>query len=552
MKKYFLLAISILTITLTAENVGAQCNITLSVDSGNCYLPSTLRLNADFGFYQIEWYLAGNLIQSYTSTWDTSGVGITVAGGNGSGSQLTQFRPYDIEVDDTSNVYIADGLAANKRVLKWAPGATTGTMAADGINSPQPSNFAPNGLAFDKNNDFYIGDDANNRILTWIPGASSGTTYVGTGNGNGPTEFNNLNGICFDTADNLYVADAFNFRIQKWPRGAAGATTLADNLTGNIQFVSADLDGNLYVSDFNNNRILRFAPGSSQEVTVAGDPDGVGGATDSFLSHPEGVYVDGLKNLYIADYSNHRVQMWPDGAKVGINIGAGNGQGPASNQLNLPSGIRQDKWGNVYVADLLNYRIQKYEPHITDTFEAVHPGVYTVVVKAFNGCIFTDSIGVYPTVEPAVITVNQFTLGTTADYSHYQWIFENDPIAGATGSTYVVTKNGDYRVAIEDENGCRDTSDVYKVTNVDETSISGPSDLAARVSIYPNPARETINIEAPVRVSVIIIDMYGKVIREVENARNFSVSDLSAGIYLLRIFDGNKNLVKVQEFTKIR
>src|SRR5690606_13353274 len=153
-----------------------------------------------------------------------------------------QFRPTDLEVDDTANLYVLDGVG--KRVLKWAPNATTGTMAADGVNGPPNSQFKPTSLAFNYDWEFYIGDDDSNRVLSWVPGATTGTTYAGgNGTGNGPDQFDNLNGICFDTAGNLYVADAWNWRLQRWAPGATSGTTINDTLFGNIQYVDADLDG---------------------------------------------------------------------------------------------------------------------------------------------------------------------------------------------------------------------------------------------------------------------------------------------------------------------
>ncbi len=561
MKKYSIIALAILTGTLSIIRAYAQCEISVMPDS-TCYIPTTIRLNADFGFYQIDWYYNGNLVQSYQAEWDTSGTGTTVAGGNGLGTQLNQFRPYDVEVDDTGNLYISDYYRniydTNSRVLKWPPLATSGQIVADGWRAPLSSQFYPNGIAFDSSKSFYIVDDDHNRVLKWVLGANSGTVYAGgNGSGSGANQFSGPNGICFDKDNNLYIADYGNSRVQKWAPGATSGTTIADNVA-TPQYVAADGDGNIYVSEFNNSRILKFAPGSTTGEIVAGDPYGYGsylsaGTNDSFLSHPEGVYVDGLKNLYISDFSNNRVQMWPAGAKVGKTIGGGNGFGMGPNQLAFPGGIRQDRWGNVYVCDLNNgannQRIQKYEPHIIDTFTATQEGVYKVVIKAYNGCIITDSFGVYAGVQtPPSITISGFRLGTSESYATYQWLLNGEPIDRATDSVYDVTANGDYQVVVTDENGCIDTSKIYPITNY--SGIEDAGALGKQISVYPNPVKDELSINAPLSINIAVLSIDGKVIERKNSVTRISVKELSSGIYYLQITDQRGHLLKMEKFVK--
>ncbi len=409
MKKYITLLCLAGTVLLQQEHTYAQpdCKLQLNLDSGQCYLPATVRANTDYGIYQIEWYKDGNLLHSYTREWDTTGAGVVVAGGNGPGDQLNQLMARGLEADEHDTLFIGDNrlnaVPKTNRVFKWYPGNATGTVVADGLNAPAASQCKPGDISLDQNKDLFIADEDNHRIIKWTPGATSGTNYAGTPGSTGSTlsQFNNINGIHYDTvSDNLYILDAFNFRLLEWPLNASSGNLLVSKLNSNPQYIDMDLEGNLYVSDFNNNRIIMFPPGSSTSVTVAGSPNGTGGNADSLLKAPEGVTVDGLKNLYISDYSNNRVQMWPFGSDKGITIGGGRGKGDALNQLNLPNSITQDRWGNVYVGDLNNHRVLMYAPlPIPDTLYTMEEGTYTVVVKTFSGCILTDSILVAPLVE---------------------------------------------------------------------------------------------------------------------------------------------------------
>ncbi len=109
--------------------------------------------------------------------------------------------------------------------------------------------------------------------------------------------------------------------------------------------------------------------------TVAGSSwDGDGGpAVSALLLQPQGLVLDAVGNLYIADANDHRVRkVKPDGiiqtvAGNGIPGFSGDGGPGASAQLNRPYGIALDTAGNLYIADLGNARIRLLTPHGTIT-----------------------------------------------------------------------------------------------------------------------------------------------------------------------------------------
>ena len=100
-----------------------------------------------------------------------------------------------------------------------------------------------------------------------------------------------------------------------------------------------------------------------------------GPATDADLNLPAGIAIDAQGNLYIADYSNHRVRKVERSTGI-ITTVAGNGLllgscsatydnlcgdgGPAT-QANLlyPTAVALDKAGNLYIADTGNQAIRK-------------------------------------------------------------------------------------------------------------------------------------------------------------------------------------------------
>ena len=139
--------------------------------------------------------------------------------------------------------------------------------------------------------------------------------------------------------------------------------------------VAVDAAGNIYIADRHNHRV-RKVDTSGTISTFAGTSvgtrdygfNGDGGPADrALLAFPEGVVVDVVGNVYIADTDNHRIRM-VDTAGI-IHTIAGSGErgfggdgGPAIRALlSEPSGVVVDSVGNVYIADTDNHRIRKVD-----------------------------------------------------------------------------------------------------------------------------------------------------------------------------------------------
>ncbi len=165
--------------------------------------------------------------------------------------------------------------------------------------------------------------------------------------------------------------------------------------------VAVDGAGNVYVADFSNNRIDVFAAdggfthafgwgvddgGASFQVctTASTCQAGSGGGGAGQLNGPEGIALDGAGNLYVADESNNRIDVFdtsgpsftrafgwdvadPDGGtafEVCPTDGAcrAGDPGGGAGQLSNPDGIGLDGAGNIYVGDTGNHRISVFGP----------------------------------------------------------------------------------------------------------------------------------------------------------------------------------------------
>ncbi|MFO1524496.1 MAG: hypothetical protein U1F16_00840 [Turneriella sp.] len=155
---------------------------------------------------------------------------------------------------------------------------------------------------------------------------------------------------------------------------SATVTTLAGNGVGNTdatgtaalfnQPYGITTDGtNLFVADYSNHRIRKIVIATGVVTTLAGN--GVGNTdatgTAALFNFPAGITTDGT-NLYVADQSNHRIRQIVIATGVVTTL-AGNGVGntDATGTAALfsgPSGITTDGT-NLYVADQGNHRIRK-------------------------------------------------------------------------------------------------------------------------------------------------------------------------------------------------
>ena len=120
---------------------------------------------------------------------------------------------------------------------------------------------------------------------------------------------------------------------------------------------------NLFVADYQNHRIQIYDKHSGEYHQTIGTT-GVPGNSHGVFNYPISVCVDTENNrLFVLDYNNHRVEVFStESQKYLLTICNTGFAGADNNQLNYPQGICLSvSTGILYVADTKNHRIQLFD-----------------------------------------------------------------------------------------------------------------------------------------------------------------------------------------------
>jgi sugar lactone lactonase YvrE len=319
----------------------------------------------------------------------------------GSSSPLLRFA-----VDPTSGV--ADGLgnlyiSGESEIIKYnlqnktfTVIAGTGTFGYSGDGGPAIDatlNGVAGPLALDGAGLLYFSDgnanvvrkiDLNSGIISTIAG--NGTAgYSGDGFAATSAELDYPNGVALDGANHLYIADSNNCNVRQVDLTSGIITTIAGNgICGDggdngpasasqlsyVEGIATDSSGNIFIADAGNSLIRKIDHSTRNISTVAGTisnasiGSGDGGlATVAVLNSPDGVAVDNLGNLFIADAGDNVVRKVDASSGIistfsgsaSYASGSSGDGGPATSALMFePQAVSVDNSGNVFISDYID------------------------------------------------------------------------------------------------------------------------------------------------------------------------------------------------------
>jgi hypothetical protein len=282
-------------------------------------------------------------------------------GDGGPAAKAELHNPNGIALDSEGNIYIADTenqvvrkIAASTGLISTYAGTAEGGYAGDKGPAIEALLYYPVAVAVDAAGNLYIADSGNN-VIRRVDKTGIITTFAGNGYGSGPERGCGFSG----------------------DRGPADKAELCSP-----QGVAADGEDNVYISDSGNNVVRKVQGGTGVITTVAGggpmNPGPAGSpATMVFLGEPVGIAVDGLGNLFIAEYAGCLVTKV--NIKTGIlTVAAGThpnqseygyceysepGKPAIESPLLEPTGVTVDEAGNLYIAEALNNLVDRVDAH---------------------------------------------------------------------------------------------------------------------------------------------------------------------------------------------
>jgi len=362
---------------------------------------------------------ASGLISTIAGTPGTTGF----SGDGSAATGATLDLPQGVFVDASGNIYIADTYNSVIRAVNPSSQAVTivnisiaagaiqtiaGTYYSGGLgvacqssgdNGPATSAFLclPEGVYADASGDVYIADSSNAAVrevvssatISTIAGTLGTAGYSGDGGAATSAELNYPASIVLDGSGNLLIADTDNYVIREVSAGNistfagngteaySGNGVPAANAALNIPGGAfADGSGNLYFADTYSSVIREIVAATGNIQTLAGDglPCAIpstgcgdaGLATAAQLNFPQGIFVDGAGNVFIADTESSVIREVVASTGIIQTIAgtpgtagySGDGAAATSAQLSKAAGVLVDGSGNVYIADTGNSAIR--------------------------------------------------------------------------------------------------------------------------------------------------------------------------------------------------
>lgn len=169
-------------------------------------------------------------------------------------------------------------------------------------------------------------------------------------------------------------------------------------------------------------------------------------------------------------------------------------------------------------------------------WNAYTAGNYSVRVTTALGCSDTSnvvSVSNFPApLKPTINNLNPL-LEIPAIYWYYQWYKDGIQIMGANSNRFYLSHNGNYHVEVTDANGCLNQSDTVFIENTTSIQTNASHSL---IRIYPNPAKDLVYLESSEEIIVQLFDVFGKELLGGSKLKSIDLSNLSDGLYFIRIY----------------
>lgn len=388
-----------------------------------------------------------------------SGYGVAAWSGDGGSALIAGQQPTDLVISAMGEIIFTD--FQNYRLRKINSAGIISTFAGNGISGVSGDGVPATSaqlhglfLAAHENGDIYLSDSYRIRKVdtNGIISNFAGTGTVGYSGDGGPAisaQFNSATGMVFDDTGNLYIADVSNHCVRKINKAGIISTIAGTGIAG-------------YTGDG-------------------------GAALLATFYQPKSLAIDGLNNLYIADYRNYCIRKINTSGIVttisgtGISGYTGDGGLAIIAQLKGPEKIVTDSVSNIYIGDGGTRVRMIHSGNLRPTFTG---GKSQLLSVCENDTAWLN----------ALLTVADADAGQTAT-----WVLSVAPLHGtatvaysttSTGGTLIPTGlyytpapgywgNDTFRVRVDDGISAYKTTIYVTVTPFHAGTITGSSTVCA-------------------------------------------------------------------------
>lgn len=183
-------------------------------------------------------------------------------------------------------------------VRRYSPNSVISTLAAGGGTPSSALNSfnSPLGIDIDNNMNIYVADQGNKRVMKWTPNATNGTIVINMNLSNISTSISALR-LAKGSSDRVYLSDGSYNRVYLWSFGSVYPDMILNQVRNStVLSVPKDLIldpyQNLYVAENSaKGRVIRYCPGSTiGEIVI----EGIGTSSSAKV----GIAFDSNLNLY--------------------------------------------------------------------------------------------------------------------------------------------------------------------------------------------------------------------------------------------------------------
>jgi len=212
---------------------------------------------------------------------------------------LENAYPIVVQVDAKGAIYYLDGKQRRIGMLS-ASGEPKGYLKFTGL--PAPETLIPRSFRIDKENNIHLLDIFSERVVSVSPAGNFIKSIPF------PEEYGFFSDLAIDQRGKIFLLDSINARIYVENEQGDGFAPLSRNMKEYMNFptgISLDRNGQIFLTDEYGSGLVMIG----RDGSFLGRKIGMGWI-DGLLFYPSQLCINGSNQIFIADRSNSRVQLF--------------------------------------------------------------------------------------------------------------------------------------------------------------------------------------------------------------------------------------------------